>query len=166
MTHEERLAKHRAYNAAHAAERAAYAKAYKATHRELLSSIQRAYRIRHKAADTERKRIYERANVAIKREALRRWRRRHPGAEVAKSSRRRAAQIKATPSWANQSAIKAIYTEAARLTQTTGIPHHVDHIYPLRGLTVCGLHVEHNLQILTKAQNLRKLNKHPESLVA
>ncbi|MES2511825.1 MAG: hypothetical protein V4625_18015 [Pseudomonadota bacterium] len=62
----------------------------------------------------------------------------------------------ATPAWANEKAIKAIYAEAKRLTNETGIPHEVDHVVPIQGSKVCGLHVEHNLQILTKAKNVQK----------
>jgi hypothetical protein len=63
------------------------------------------------------------------------------------------------PKWANPSAIKAVYAECKRLTQETGIPHHVDHIIPLRGEYVSGLHVETNLQVLPRIENLRKRNK-------
>lgn len=92
------------------------------------------------------------ANVAAYRAA-------HPGFGAAKTAQRRAHEIKATPPWANIDAIKAIYLEAARLTRVTGVPHHVDHIVPLRGKNVCGLHVEGNLQILTAKENVSKSNK-------
>lgn len=63
-----------------------------------------------------------------------------------------------TPPWANQEAIAIIYAEARRLTKETGEPHHVDHIIPLRGKTVSGLHVETNMQILTEQENKMKSN--------
>ena len=58
-----------------------------------------------------------------------------------------------TPTWANREAIDAIYAEAQRMNMT------VDHIVPLRGKTVSGLHVEHNLQLLTREENARKGNR-------
>lgn len=56
----------------------------------------------------------------------------------------------ATPAWADLSAIGDVYVKA------TALGHHVDHIIPLRGKTVCGLHVECNLQILPPDINRKK----------
>jgi len=75
------------------------------------------------------------------------------------AAQRRAIHLKATPSWADLAAIKAIYRECSRLTNETGIKHHVDHIFPLRSKYMCGLHVESNLQIITASENMRKNNK-------
>lgn len=58
---------------------------------------------------------------------------------------------RATPRWANRQAIATIY-----LSCPSG--HHVDHIIPLRGRTVCGLHVENNLQHLPALENNKKGN--------
>ncbi|KMO33922.1 hypothetical protein VQ02_19870 [Methylobacterium variabile] len=78
---------------------------------------------------------------------------------LAHTRSRQARKMQATPVWADLKKIEAIYAEAARLTAETGVPHHVDHIYPLRGKTMCGLHVENNLQILTAVENLSKGNR-------
>lgn len=64
--------------------------------------------------------------------------------------------------WADPAAIAAIYAEARRLTVDTGVPHHVDHIIPLKGERVSGLHVESNLRVLPRRDNILKSNRADE----
>ena len=64
----------------------------------------------------------------------------------------------AFPKWADREKIKEIYNLAEEKTQSSGIIHEVDHIVPLAGKNVCGLHNEHNLQVLTKEENRKKTN--------
>jgi len=63
------------------------------------------------------------------------------------------------PSWADKEKIKEIYTQAVLMEKETGIKYEVDHIIPLNGEYVSGLHVHNNLQILTKRDNIYKTNK-------
>jgi hypothetical protein len=74
------------------------------------------------------------------------------------ANKRRVARLQRTPLWADQDAIKAIYAEALRLKRETGVEHHVDHIIPLQGELVSGLHVENNLQVLPWRENILKRN--------
>lgn len=69
---------------------------------------------------------------------------------------------RATPKWANKAAIRKLYEEAKIMTRATGLLHTVDHVIPLRGETVCGLHVEHNLQVILHEDNVRKGNSFVE----
>lgn len=55
--------------------------------------------------------------------------------------------------------IRAFYNEAARLTWRTGTPHHVDHVIPLQGQNVSGLHVPENMRVIPALENIRKSNK-------
>lgn len=69
---------------------------------------------------------------------------------------RHAPSLKAQPRWASKPALEAIYTRALLLTAVTGVKHEVDHIIPLRGENVCGLHVPENLQAIPKRENQLK----------
>lgn len=88
-------------------------------------------------------------------------RQRWPHKEVAKVQRRNAAKLMAVPKWADHAAIARHYENARYLTEVTGHLHHVDHIVPLRGKLVCGLHVENNLRAIPHFLNTRKGNQHP-----
>lgn len=73
---------------------------------------------------------------------------------------RQIAKFQAIPAWANHDAIAAFYRLAAEVTELTGVQYEVDHVVPLRGENVCGLHVENNLQVITKKANGAKGNRY------
>ena len=64
------------------------------------------------------------------------------------------------PIWANIEKIKELYKQAVIKSKETGIQWHVDHIVPLRGKLVSGLHVPENLQVIPGIENVKKANRY------
>ena len=80
--------------------------------------------------------------------------------ELVSLRRRRFRQ--ATPKWLSaeqKMEIRLKYRLAIELSRRTGIRHAVDHVVPLQGENVCGLHVPWNLEVITQDENLKKSNK-------
>ena len=100
------------------------------------------------------------ANPEKSRFMIERWRLQNPGLAKAATARWRAALVQATPAWADQKKIAEFYETADGLSMLTGEWYHVDHIVPLQGKTVRGLHCEANLQVLPEVDNIRKGNRH------
>jgi hypothetical protein len=78
---------------------------------------------------------------------------------VAARARRRAAQDSATPAWLtaiDKAMIQEMYDVSEARYIQTGIKHHVDHIVPINGKNVAGMHVPWNLQVITAHENLSK----------
>lgn len=92
-------------------------------------------------------------------EIRRAYRDRHPEITGVENAIRRAIKRNARVEWADKNAIRQIYRLAKAKETETGVPHHVDHIVPLKSKLVCGLHVEANLQVLTAFENISKHNK-------
>lgn len=111
----------------------------------------------------------EKARESVKK-AGKAWRERNPNylhehylknqtKYVAARARRRASQKLATPSWLttiHKAQIQEMYDIACAREMQTGIKHHVDHIVPISGKNVSGLHAPWNLQVITATENLIK----------
>ncbi len=80
--------------------------------------------------------------------------------EMVSLRRRRFRQ--ATPKWLSvgqRMEIRLKYRLAIELSRVTGIRYAVDHVVPLQGETVCGLHVPWNLEVIPQEENLKKYNR-------
>lgn len=80
----------------------------------------------------------------------------------AKEAAYRARKINATPNWLDREMkrdIINIYKYCESIMNFSGVPHSVDHIVPLNGINVSGLHVPWNLQVTTSTYNIKKGNK-------
>lgn len=78
------------------------------------------------------------------------------------NANRRANLLHRTPKWLSEQdkmRIKVKHAEARWMTEHTGISHAVDHIYPLQGRLVSGLHVPSNMRVIPARENSRKYNK-------
>lgn len=96
--------------------------------------------------------LYKTLNSEIIKEKNKVYYEEHKQEAFARSAKRRAMRLHATVPWSNYDEINLIYTKCPE-------SYHVDHIIPLQGELVCGLHVEHNLQYLTAKENLSKGNR-------
>jgi len=132
------------------AERKAARKAAATRERERLAEVRKAARVEYHSARylRERERIcamtsaYAKANRHV---------------INASTQRYRAATLKRTPAWADLNAIRDVYLDAA--THPASEPMHVDHVIPLQGRNVSGLHVVENLRVIPGSENCAKCNR-------
>lgn len=81
---------------------------------------------------------------------------------AAYQSKRKAAQLQRTPKWLTDNdlwMIEEAFHLAELRTKLFGFPWHVDHIIPLQGKKVSGLHVPSNIQVIPAKENTQKSNK-------
>jgi hypothetical protein len=96
-------------------------------------------------------------------EFSREWRSRNRDAMNALKAKRRADTLARLPKWLTPDEkwmIGQAYALAKLRTRVTGFDWHVDHVIPLRGKKVSGLHTPYNLQVIPATANLRKGNQY------
>ena len=131
-----------------------------------------------KEAEREYKKLYREITVSQRAAYMFQWRKKNQAYvnEYSKQYRdahkdyfnfacqkRKITLIHRTPSWLTEDdlwAIKEAYVLAALRTKMFGFAWHVDHVIPLRGKNVSGLHTPINLQVIPAVDNLRKTNKY------
>lgn len=144
-------------------DRKEYLKQYRLKNKERLKENHKKYYDENKAKLQEDFKQYYLKNRARRRELGKAHYEENKSLYLAYSRTRKATLKRACPNCLSEDDLKiivSIYKECKRLSEITGILHHVDHIVPLKGENVCGLHVPCNLQILTAEENLKKGNRH------
>lgn len=92
----------------------------------------------------------------------RKWAKKNPAKVLAATRMRQAGKTLRTPKWLTADdfwLMQEVYELAAIRTTVTGVGWHVDHILPLHGKKVSGLHVPSNLNVVPARYNLRKANR-------
>ncbi len=137
--------------------------AWDAANPEKVSAYSRRASAKFRAANPELAKARVLASVAKNpdyyREAAAQWQRDNPEKCRAKYKQYMTAKMNAYPAWADYDKILEFYAEAQRMQRETLIEHAVDHIVPLQGETVCGLHCQDNLQVITGSENSKKGNR-------
>lgn len=116
-----------------------------------------------KACRRKASKTWDSNNKEHKKKLCKDWLVSNKASHNAKEAKYQAAKIHATPSWLTKgqlAEIKEWYKLAEELQWLSEEKLHVDHIVPLRGNNVSGLHVPWNLQILPLSINCSKSNKH------
>lgn len=149
-------AKSRAYREANKASISERNKAYREQNAEVIRQKKAAAYLAKAEAEREKRRANYRENAGQYVERAKQWKKRNPDKIVASTVKRISWVKRATPAWANEFFISEAYHLAKVREKVLGGKWHVDHIIPLRGKFVSGLHVEDNLQVIPAKANLLK----------
>ena len=158
--------------------RAKYNKEYREKNKDKLRAYRRAWRRDNPDKRKEQNKRYAKKHPDVLKAKSLRWRKANPerAAEVSRKTRLkckarvlankakyRASKRNRTPKWVDKEhlwLIKQAYELAVLRKKITGIEWHVDHIVPLNGKIVSGLHVIENIQVIPGKENYLKNNKY------
>ena len=135
-----------------AAQRSDARKAYYAKNKAAELAYRKEYALNNPGKIKAAQDKYTVANADARKASVRGWKKRNPESGAALKAKRRAAKLQQTPPWYTHTDCVAIYKELKP-------GYHLDHIIPLQGENVSGLHWHHNLQLLPAAENMSKGNK-------
>jgi len=139
-----------------------YQRAYGAKNAARIAAAKAQWKLDNKAHVEAKDRAYALANPEKKTAARKKWSTANPGKDLAAKALNSQARQKRVPTWLSDDDkwfIEQIYDLAALRTRLLGFSWHVDHIIPLNGKKVSGLHVPSNLQVIPAVENLRKHNR-------
>jgi len=156
------IAYHKAYFEANREKERARMKAYYEANKDKLIARSKAWQKANPDKLLARSKAYHKANREKLLARMKAWQKANPDKNNARNAKRRGCRLQATPPWLTADHLAEIqewYTIAQEIQWLSEEPLEVDHIIPLQGTNVCGLHVPWNLQILPKSENIKKGNK-------
>jgi hypothetical protein len=147
----------------HASICSSYKKQYKIDNAERIKKVQREY----DAVQNPLRRSYFQQRYIDKKEHIlavnSKYRKENLDKHAAKETKRRAAKINRTPVWLTEDdhwMIEQAYELAELRTKMFGFVWEVDHVLPLQGKIISGLHIPINLQVIPAILNRQKNNRY------
>lgn len=135
---------------------------YRTDNAERISASKKAWALKNKDRKAQMDREYAINNPEARRKARAKWDQNNPGLTTAAKAKNKTERKHRVPAWLTEDdhwMIAQAYELASLRTKMFGFPWHVDHIIPLTGKKVSGLHVPANLQVIPAIENLRKSNR-------
>lgn len=139
-------------------------KEWRAANPEKLAEQHKRYAKKYPEKGVAKTQAWRQRNPEKAAESSRKTRQKHAARVLANKAKYRAVKLQATPSWLNRGywfEIGCVYMYRDALKRV-GLDYHVDHIVPLQGKNVSGLHVPENLQVIPATQNRLKNNHYGE----
>jgi hypothetical protein len=137
-------------------------KEWRLKNKEKASQINKIWRTLNKSRKAATGKAYRRANKERIARRVKNWAKQNTAKRAASTAKRRAKHSKASPTWMTYKEflqIERFYVLAEKLEKLFCKRYDVDHIIPLQGETVCGLHVPWNLRVISARLNQVKGNK-------
>jgi len=153
----------RAYYQLNKEERKEYNQNYYRLNAEEICKSVAEYAQEHPEVAANASRRWRKKNKLKERKRLRKYQADNPHKMLARKTKYRASQLQATPPWLtsqDRTDIEDFFLAARMFRIYTGQEYHVDHVVPLQGKTVCGLHVPWNLAVIEEVENKTKSNRH------
>lgn len=137
---------------------------YYERNKERLKAKSKEYSKNNKEEIAKKKKIYADGRKEIKAAYDKEYRKNNKHKLSKHSIQRNYKRYQATPPWYTDEKIKInrLYSKRDELSKLWDIQLHVDHIVPIQGENVCGLHCWDNLQLLESSLNLVKGNRFKE----
>lgn len=157
------LARHKVWYAKNKEKHRAITKAYYEANKEEINAYNKDFYNANKEKILAQRKVYREANKEKRKAQVKAWEEANRDKVNAKLAKRRASKLNRTPGWLTEEdlgKIKEFYKEAQKRKEETGEEWHVDHIIPLQGENISGLHVPDNLQVIRAKDNLSKANRY------